>query len=55
MGEDKLSDKEVEHRMNAALKRALTKPHKPHAAKKAAEKPAQNQRGGKPKSPRLPV
>ena len=36
--EEQYSDQETERRMNAGLKRALTTPHKPHVAKKAAKK-----------------
>jgi hypothetical protein len=41
--DDELSDVEISRRATEALKRALTKPHKPHEPKKAAtakKKPA---------------
>jgi hypothetical protein len=36
---DQLSAKETEHRREAALKRMLSTPHKPHAKPKSKKKP----------------
>jgi hypothetical protein len=43
-----LTDDEIERRMNAAIKRALNTPHKPHAPlkKKAAKKKAKVRSNG---------
>lgn len=43
-----LSEQEIEARREAALKRLLATPPKPHDAKKGAKKPAS--KGGPPKS-----
>lgn len=48
--EDQYSEKETAKRMDDALRRALTSPHKPHAPLKA--KPKASRASAKPSSPK---